>query len=135
MVKNKLELKPHDVLTDKEIKFISRFSNDSDRNLLVVAISEGITLDELEMLGIDREDFLSMKKKAALFVRYRYKASFRAACKIIDQSFNERQLDTITNVLLMPAFGIPEEKVIEEILYDKYSAEEMIAWFNNVRSA
>lgn len=135
MLKNKVELKPHSVLTDKETKFISRFSNDSDRNLLVVAISEGITLDELEMLGIDREDFLSMKKKAALFVRYRYKASFRAACKIIDQSFNEKQLDTIVNVLLMPAFGIPEEKVIEEILYDKYSVEEMLTWFNNARNA
>ena len=133
MVGNEFKLNTHHILTDEETAFVARFSKAGDANKIATAITSGISIEELKSLCIDREFCLTQKMKAALYVRYKYKCSYRVCCRIMDNGFNEKQLDTVVNVLLMPAFAIPEERVLNEILYDRYSAEEMIAWYNNVR--
>ncbi len=134
MVGNEFKLNPHNILTDEETAFVAMFSKAGDANTIATAITSGISIEELKSLCIDREFCLTQKMKAALYVRYKYKCSYRACCRIMDNGFNDNQLDAIVNVLLMPAFAIPEERVLNEILYEKYSAEDMIAWYNKVRN-
>ncbi len=134
MVENEFKLTPHTILTKKETEFVSRFYETKDKNMVTAAIIAGVSVEELSSLRFDEDYRLTMKMQAALYVRYKYKCSYRVACRILDNSFSEKQLDTIVNVLLMPAFAIPEEKVLNEILYDRYSAEEMLAWYNEVRN-
>ena len=133
MVGNEFKLTPHKVLTDEETKFVSRFDEPKDKNMITAAIMAGVSVEEIRSLRLDENYRLTLKMQAALYLRYKYKCSYRVACRIMDNGFNEKQLDTVVNVLLMPAFAIPEERVLNEILYDRYSAEEMIAWYNNVR--
>ena len=134
MVGNEFKLTPHNVLTEEEMEFISMFSELRDKNMIATALTSGVSIEELRTLGYDQEYLLTMKMRAALYVRYKYKCSYRVSCRIMDNGFSEKQLDTIVNVLLMPAFAIPEEKVLNEILYERYSAEAMLDWYNKVRS-
>ena len=134
MAGNEFKLTPHNVLTKEETAFVSMFSEARDKNMIATALTSGVSIEELKSLGYALEYTLTTKMRAALYVRYKYKCSYRVACRILDNGFNEKQLDTIVNVLLMPAFAVPEEKVLNEILYERYSAEEMLAWYNKVRN-
>ena len=135
MVGNEFKLTPHNVLTKNETEFVSRFYESKDKNMITAAIIAGVSVEEIRSLRLDETYRLTMKMQAALYLRYKYKCSYRVACRIMDNGFSEKQLDTIVNVLLMPAFAIPEEKVLNEILYDRYSAEDMLAWYNKVRNS
>ena len=134
MVVNEFKLIPHNVLTEEETAFVSMFSEARDKNMIATALTSGVSIEELKSLGYALEYTLTIKMRAALYVRYKYKCSYRVVCRILDNGFNEKQLDAIVNVLLMPVFAVPEEKVLNEILFDRYSAEEMLAWYNKVRS-
>ncbi|MBR6689198.1 MAG: hypothetical protein IKL68_04200 [Clostridia bacterium] len=127
------EIKPHTVPTDAELQFIWNFSDSSDRNILARAFTEGVSLEEVETLGIGKEKVLSIRERVALFSRYQYKWSYKVARRIMEQSFDEEQLDVIANVILLPAFCISEEKLLNEILYDKYNKEYMVNWLRKNR--
>ncbi len=127
------KIKPHIVPTDDELKFMWNFSDPSDRNILALTFTEGVSLEEVESLGIGKEKVLSIKERAALFSRYQYKWSYEVAKRIMEQSFNEEQLDALMSVILLPAFCIPEEKLLNEILYDKYNREYMVNWLSKNR--
>ena len=70
------EIKPHTVPTDAELQFIWNFSDSSDRNILARAFTEGVSLEEVETLGIGKEKVLSIRERVALFSRYQYKWSY-----------------------------------------------------------
>ncbi len=127
------KLKPHFMTTDKEREFITRFDDMRNKNTLAIAFTEGVSLEEMETLGIGNDGELTRKMEAALFARYQYKCSHEIAKRIMEQSFDDRQLDTIMSVLLLPTFCIPEEKLLDEILYDVNSMEEMVEWLNKNR--
>ncbi len=127
------KIKPHVVPTDSELQFIWKFSDPSDRNTLAHAFIEGVSVEEIEELGVGKENTLSIKEKATLFSRYQYKWSHEVAKRLMEQNFTEEQLDTLMSVILLPAFCIPEEKLLDEILYDKYDREYMVSWLSENR--
>jgi hypothetical protein len=51
----------------------------------------------------------------------------------MEQNFDDSQLDTVMSVLLLPTFCIPEEKLLDEILFDTNSMEDMVEWLNKNR--
>ena len=108
MVVNEFKLIPHNVLTEEETAFVSMFSEARDKNMIATALTSGVSIEELKSLGYALEYTLTIKMRAALYVRYKYKCSYRVVCRILDNGFNEKQLDAIVNVLLMPVFAVPE---------------------------
>ncbi|MBR6688828.1 MAG: hypothetical protein IKL68_02300 [Clostridia bacterium] len=128
------KLKPHPMTSEKEVAFLRRFEDMREKNVLAMAFTDGgVTVEEMEALGIGKNGELSRKDEAALFARYQYKCSHEIAKRIMEQNFDDNQLDTVMSVLLLPTFCIPEEKLLDEILYDTNSMEEMVEWLNKNR--
>ena len=133
MSKETFKLKPHPMTTDKEVAFLRRFEDMREKNVLAMAFTDGVTIEEMEALGIGKAGELTRKAEAALFARYQYHCSHEIAKRIMEQNFDDSQLDTVMSVLLLPTFCIPEEKLLDEILFDTNSMEDMVEWLNKNR--
>ena len=130
MNKKDFKLKPHSGLTRTEVEFLTKFTDPRDKNVLALAFTAGVTEEEMEALGIDQSTELSRKEEAALFARYQYKCSHSVAQRIMDEHFDDTQLDTIMSVLLLPTFGMAEDKLLNEVLFAHNSMDDMLEWFN-----
>ena len=133
MSKETFKLKPHLMPTEKEHVFLARFEDMREKNVLATAFVDGVTIEEMEALGIKKDGDLTRKAEAALFARYQYHCSHEIAKRIMEQNFDDSQLDTVMSVLLLPTFCIPEEKLLDEILFDTNSMEDMVEWLNKNR--
>lgn len=114
----------------KAEKFIFCF-NDKERAILMHSFSCGVTVDEMKDLGIAPGIKFSRRLEAALFARRIYNWPHEIAKRIVTETFLDDQVDVIMSLLLLPIHGFSSEKILNEILYAKFSAEEMVEWLNH----